>query len=327
MAPPMTMTGPERAVLFLLSLDEAIAAPIVRELDESALRQLRSVAATMHAVPSGALDETMKDFVERSSRAVAVPRGGLPYLRRLSAGALGEERASLLFEDGVASPFHRLEVAPPDAVAVLLAEEPPQLAGAVLARMAPDAAALVLRAMPADRQSAVVAHVSRMTEIQANILEEIASAVAKELPDSEVSTSVSVDGIAKAAEILNASGQSSARSILSVIESDDVALANQIKQAMFTFEDLVRVDARAMRELLREVATDRLTMALKNVSDELRNAVFSGLSSRAADLIRDDLEVLGNPKKSEIEAARIEIVQAALRLEGEGRIDLGRNDG
>jgi flagellar motor switch protein FliG len=110
------------------------------------------------------------------------------------------------------------------------------------------------------------------------------------------------------------------------MEQADTAIATQVRQAMFTFEDLRRLDAKSMRELLREVPTERLTLALKGASDELLQAVFAGLSSRAADLIRDDLELLGNVRKSEVDRARLEVVQIALQLEDDGKLDLGRGE-
>lgn len=319
------LTGPEKAVLFLLSLDENVAGPIVSELSESDLKKLRSVASTMRQVPASAIDETFKEFLDRSSNAVAVPRGGLPYLRRLSAGVLGEERARRVFEDvGGTSPLARLEVAPPDAVGALLADEPPQVAGAILARIDPKAAASILAGMPQERQTAVMEHVSRMTELPATMLEDMAAALANELPSSDASTTVSVDGVSKAAEILNAIGRETSTAVLTGIEANDANLATQVRQAMFTFDDLRRVDARAMRDLLREVPTDRLTLALKGAPDEVKAAIFGGLSSRAAELINDDLEVLGKVRKAEVDAARSEVLQVALRLESEGKIDLGR---
>ncbi len=317
-------TNAEKAVLFLLSLDEQVAANVVRELGEVELRKLRAVASTMREVPAGALDETFRDFLQRSESAVAVPRGGLPYLRRLSAGAVGEQRAREIFEDGVTSPLVRLEGAPADAVAALLEREPPQLAAAVLARLDPARAAEILGAMPPERQATVVRHVGTMTELPAKVLEDVAQALVNELPESDASTLVSVDGVAKAAELLNAAGRGISDGILQALEGDDASLAMQVRQAMFTFEDLRRIDAKSMRELLREVPSERLTTALKGVSPELMSAVFGGLSSRAAELLKDDLQILGKVKKTELEAARREIVESALRLEAEGRVDLGR---
>jgi len=318
-------TGSEKAVLFLLSLDEAVAAPIVSELSEIDLRKLRAVASTMREVPAGALDDAFREFLERSSSAVAVPRGGLPYLRRLSAGVLGEARAREVFEDGVTSPLARLESAAPDAVAALLTHEPPQLIAAILARLEPRAAAGILGALPLERQSAVIAHVSKMTELPAKVVEDVASALANELPTDDAATLVSVNGLAKAAEMLNAAGRETSTAILRRIEDEDVDVASEVRQAMFTFDDLGRLDAKAMRELLREVPPERLTLALKGATQEVLDAVFASLSARAAELIRDDLDLLGKVRKNDLEAARREIVEAALRLEADGRVDLGRD--
>jgi flagellar motor switch protein FliG len=318
------LTGAEKAVLFLLSLDESVAAPIVSELGEADLRQLRAVASSMREVPTGAIDEAFRDFLDRSSAAVAVPRGGLTYLRRLSAGALGEERARIVFEDGVTSPLARLEGAAPDAVSALLANEPPQLVAAILARLEPRAAAAILGSMPVERQSTVVAHVSRMTELPAKVVEDVATALAGELPTDDAATLVSVDGIGRAAGMLNAAGRDASAVILSRIGAEDSALAAEVRQAMFTFDDLARLDPKAMREMLKEVPTERLTLALKGASQEIVDAVFAGVSSRTAELIKDDLELLGKVRKSDVDAARKELAETALRLESEGKIDLGR---
>ncbi len=318
------ITNAEKAVLFLLSLDEAVASTVVRELGEVELRKLRAVASTMREVPAGALDETFRDFLQRSASAMAVPRGGLPYLRRLSAGALGESVARDIFEDGVTSPLARLEGAPSDAVAALLEKEPPQLVAAVLARLEPSRAAEIISAMPLERQTTVIRYVGTMTELPAKVLEDVATALANELPTADASTLVSVDGISKAAALLNAGGREMSTAILQALATDDAKLASDVQQAMLTFEDLSKLDPKSMRELLRDVPTERLTLALKGTSQELMDAVFAGLSSRAAELLRDDLEMLGKIKKAEIDAARREIVETALRLEGEGRVDLGR---
>lgn len=316
-------TGAEKAVLFLLSLDEEAARPIVGELGEAELRKLRAVASTMREVPAGAMEETWRDFLDRSRAAIAVPRGGLPYLRRLSAMAHGTERADEVFEDGVMSPFTKLEHAAPEAVASLINREPPQMAAAILTRLEPDAAAAILSAMQTDRQVAVIEHVSRLTELPAKVLEDVARALVDELPTSDSNANVSIDGIARAAAMLNAVGANAA-GILKEFEANDAPLASRVRQAMFTFEDLRFVDGRTMREILREVPSEKLVLALKGASAQVAEAVFAGLSARAAELIRDDMEMLSKVRRSEADAARREIIDVALRLESEGRVDLGR---
>ena len=318
------LTGPEKAVVFLLSLEEKTAGPIVAELTEAELRKLRAVASTMREVPADALDATYKDFVDQSSKAVAVPRGGLPYLRRLTVGAFGEDRARGVFEDGVTSPLARLEAAPAEAVAALLGREPPQPAAAILSRLEPGTAALVLAGMSSERQAAIVKRVSRLTEVPTSRLEEAAAALAAELPPSDGAASIGIDGMAKAAQILNAGEKDIAAEVLTYLELDNPDLSRELRLSMFTFSDLARLDSRAMRTLLREVPSDRLTTALKGAPEEVLAAVFGGLSQRAADVLRDDMELLPNPKKAELEKARTEIIETALRLEAEGQIDLGR---
>lgn len=317
------LTGPEKAVLFLLSLDEEVATPIVREMSDAELKKLRAVAATMREVQRGAIDATFREFLDRSTSSVAVPRGGLPYLRRLSAEALGEARAREVFDNRETSPLARLEIAPPEAVGALLSNEPPQIAGAILAQLDDAASAAILGTMTPERQAMVLAHVSRMTEVPATVLEDMAAAIADELPSSDAATLVTVDGVAKAAAILNASPKEASKAVLAELEAKDADAAKEVREAMFTCEDLVRLDPRAMRELLREVPTERLTLSLKDAPDAVRDAVFAGLSKRAAELINDDLQLLGKVRKADVEAARLEVVQAALRLESEGKIDLG----
>ena len=321
------LNNAEKAVLFLLSLDEDVARPIVDQMNEADIRKLRTIATTMKEVPKDAAKKTFGEFLERSDKAIAIPRGGLRYLRRLSAGALGEERARAVFDDQVPeSPITKLENADAEDVAALLSNEPPQLAAAIISMLSPTAAAEILAALGEERQSAIVKHVSKMTTLPASVLEDVAKALADALPSADATPVVLLDGVAKAAELLNASGKGTSTTILANIEADDPELANIVRMAMFTFDDLARLDSKAMRGLLREAATDRLTIALKGATDGVMAAVFRGLSARAADLIRDDLENMGQIRKADIEAARKEIVEVALRLEAAGTISLGREE-
>ncbi len=322
----MLLTGPEKAVLFLLSLDEDVAAPIVNELEVPDLTKLREVAASMREVSSDALEATYQEFVEKTSHAVAVPRGGLPYLKRLTAEAIGTTVADQVFDDDAKSPMERLHAAPPDAVAALLQDESDQLVAAIVAKLEPAAAAAVLEALPPEREATVLSRMSKLTDLPAAVLNDVARALANELPDAGAENLIGFDGISRAADILNAGGRQMSTQILEVIEEAEPELARDMRMAMFTFLDLSRLDARDMRTLLREVPTERLTIALKGAPDDVANAMFAGLSERAATFIKDDLEVLGKVRKAEIEAARQEVVQVALRLEADGGLDLGRGD-
>lgn len=317
------LTDPQKAVLFLLSLDEAVAAPIVNELDPLQLRKLREIASSMHEVSTSALDETYKEFVTRSAVAVAVPKGGLPYLRRLTRGGLnGNPDIPVDVEND--GPIPKLEAAPPEAVAALLSEETDQLVAAILARLDPKRAAPILEALPPAREAAILMRMTKMTDLPVEVLNDVAAAIAAELPQTSNEASLTLDGVKRAADILNSGGRQMSAAVLEQIEEKQPELARDMRLAMFTFVDLARLDAKSMRTLLREVPTERLTIALKGAPQEVIDAIFLGLSERASALIRDDLEVLGKVRKSEVEGARQEVVQVALRLEADGVLDLGR---
>lgn len=328
MAVPLNdLTGPEKAVLFLLSLDERVAAPIVNDLSIAELKKLREVASAMTQVRSGALDTVYRDFAERSSSSVAVPRGGLPYLRRLTRDAHGDRAAAEAFDEATKrapTAFERLGAAPPEVLAGLLADESDQLVAALLAQLDSKQAALALQAMSTEREAAVLMRMSKMSDLPAELLAEVAEALVSELPETEQEEILKVDGVKAAADILNSGGREMSTQVLEQIETEQPELARDMRLAMFTFIDLRHLDPRAMRTLLREVPTERLTIALKGATEELMTAIFAGLSERAANLIRDDLEVLGKVRKSEVDAARQEVVQVALRLEADGVLDLGR---
>ncbi len=319
----MPLTGPEKAVLMLLSLDETSAAPIVSELDEADLRKLREVAAMMRAVPASAVDDVYAEFVGRAKEAVAVPRGGVSYLKRLASRALGEGRSNEIFTGGPRSGMERIALADPGTVAALLENEHPQLVAAVLSQLETPRASAILEALPAERQGSVLARLGTMTDVPAGILDGVATAIAAELPPPEAEASMSVDGVARAAAILRKMDKQNAAVLLTKLTDEESQIAAELRRAMYTFEDLKSLDSKSFRVLLKEVAQDRLVLALKTASEAVKQKIFAGMSTRAAQLLRDDLEALGGVRLVEVEMAQREIVEAALKLEAEGRLSLG----
>ncbi len=326
----MPLTGPEKAVLMLLSLDEAAAAPIVAELDDGELRKLRETATLMRAVPASALDEVYGEFVERAREAVAVPRGGVTYLRRLASRALGEERSQRIFTNAEPSGLERIAQVEPASVAALMEREHPQLTAAVLSQLEPGRAAKVLEAMSPDRQALVVARLASMTQVPAGLLEGVASALANEAsPPAEAEEPPCRCRRPPGAKPRRFSGswaRTLSNTVLGRLEQDSQEVAEQIRRALHTFDDLASLDPRALRVLLQEVPQERLVLALKIATDEVKQKLFSAMSSRAAELMRDDLEALRGVRLADVEAAQQEIVAVALRLESEGTISLGGDD-
>ena len=319
----MALTGPEKAVLMLLSLDENIAAPIVAELEDSDLRKLREVAAMMRAVPASSIDDVHREFVEKANEAIAVPRGGVTYLRRLAARSLGEARSEGIFVDAPKSAISQLATADIAALSSLLESEHPQLIAAILSQLDAARAARVLETLPTQLQMDTLARLGAITEVPAGLLEEVAHAIALELPPVEAEASMSVDGVSRAAAMVRKLPKEQQAELLNGLTESLPEVAGEIRRAMFTFEDLKVLDARQLRTLLKEVQSDKLVLALKTAGEEVKSKIFGSMSSRAAELLKDDLSAMGGVRLVDVEAAQREIIDTAMRLESEGTISLG----
>ncbi|MGE0326274.1 MAG: flagellar motor switch protein FliG [Polyangiaceae bacterium] len=326
MAEQIELTGPEKAVLMLLSLEEGVATPIMAELSADEVKRLREAASKMRAVPSTALDQVYSEFITRTREEVAVPRGGMRYLRRIATRALGEAQTDAIFSGSPASAMERIAHTDSNALGALLENEHPQLVAAILSQLDVQKAAEVVEALPEEARAPVLLRLGSMTEVPETLLEDIAEAITSELPAGEAEIALSVDGIGRSAQLVRNLSKETSEALLGDIETENEILAGEIRRAMYSFEDLKAVDQRALRDLLKAVPGDRLTLALKTASEELKNHLFTSMSKRAADLIREDLEMLGGVRLSEVEAAQREIVDVALRLEAEGTISLGGGD-
>jgi len=318
----MELSGPEKAVLMLLTLDEATATPILSEMDASDVRKLREAASNMRAVPATALEGVYAEFIQQTKEAVAVPRGGVRYLRKLTGRAMGEVKASEIFVDQQESALERLAAAEPAAIASVMENEHPQLVAAILSQLDNEKAARVLEQLPEASRSQVLERLGTMTEIPSALLEEVATALSAELPTSQKDTVRTVDGIARSAALVRRMGRETGEALLGTLEEGNQELATEIRRAMYTFEDLSVLDARALRSLLEAVPVEKLTMAMKTASQSLVTHIFTSMSKRAAERIKEDMEVMGGVRLADVEAAQREIVEVALRLDAEGTISL-----
>jgi flagellar motor switch protein FliG len=321
------LTGPEKAVLMLLSLDESAAAPVISEMDTDDLRKLREVAAMMRAVPATSLDAVYREFVEQSHEAIAVPKGGVRYLRRVATKALGEAKTQEIFVDAPQTALEKLGSADVGSLVSVLEREHPQLVAAIVSQLPADKAVQVLQHLPEEVRPNVLERLGKMTEIPAGLLEEVAATLSAELPSSGAEAFISVDGIARSAALVRKMDREIGESVLGMLAEEDADLATSIRRAMYGFEDLILLDAKSLRVLLESVPSDKLVMALKTASDKLRDHIFSSMSKRASERLKEDLEILGGVRLADVEVAQREIVEQALMLAAEGVISLEDNSG
>lgn len=322
-----TLTGPEKAVLLLLSLEESAATPIVSELSPEQVVCLREAAGQMASIPPTALPKVYEEFLEKSGLAIAMPSGSVGFIRKISAEALGETQTQAIFKDRPETAIETISRAPANVLARLLEEEDPQLTAALLSQFDSEKSAAIVEKLPEELRPAVLTRLGSMTVVPKYLVEEIARALEAELPPPDANRGIPVDGISHSAALVRSLSKETCELLLGDVEAENELLAAEIRQAMYTFEDLSLVDPKSMRELLKAVPGDRLTLALKTASDAMTAHIFSGMSKRAAERIREDITLMGAVRLTDVESAQKEIVEIALRLEAEGTLSLGTGAG
>jgi flagellar motor switch protein FliG len=317
------LSGPQRAALVVLALEESLACEVLRHLGEADLRRLLDCVDAMDKVPLDALEPTFEAF-DQELRSPVPPRGGGSYVRRLAATALGAERAGRLLKPPSPTAIDTLRGAHTATLASLLVEEHPQVAAVLLSQLPPEQAGKVLAAMPAERQGDLVTRIAALEEVPAQAVEMASETLAKALAAAGglQAERAAFDGVIFAAELLNELPQPDSERLLGALQEQDERLSGKVREAMFTFEDLGRLGRRGLQALMREVSNETLLVALKTASEGLREQFLASVSSRASAQMREDLTLLPATRLSDVERAQKEIVEVAMRLAQEGSLQL-----
>ena len=205
--------------------------------------------------------------------------------------------------------------------------EHPQTIALILVNMKYQSAAEIIQELPEDIQGEVIVRIADLDEVPDEIVSEIQDVIEEQVSNLSERSDETLGGINAAAEILNNLEQKTESAILEKIESEREELADEIRQSMFVFGDLIGLDDRSIRALLKEVSNDELILALRTAAEELVEKIFSNVSARAAEMMREDMEVMGPVKLREVEQAQLNIIKTARRLEEEGKIMLAGKGG
>jgi flagellar motor switch protein FliG len=326
-AAAIRLSGPQKAALVILAMEEAVACELIRHLSEKELRRLVECVDKMQTLPTELLDATFEDF-DAQLRAPVPPRGGGEYLRKLTTNALGGERAQRLLEPPTipSAPFDAIRSARAKTLADLLQEEHPQVAAVILSQLPREQAGQVLLEMPPERQGDLLVRIAALSEIPAQAVAVASEALARALQAAgglnDSRARQEFDGVAFAAGLLNELPRKESERVLSALTELDGKIAPKVRDAMFTFEDLSRLGVRDVQTLMREVSSETLLLALKTAGEAMRELFLSAISSRAAEQMREDLSLMPPTRLSDVEAAQREVVECATRLASDGRLTL-----
>jgi flagellar motor switch protein FliG len=325
------MSRIERAAVFLTLLEDQEAALLLGRMDPNELEQIGSAMCALGDIERPHILEALSDFVTEAQREILPARERPARVRELLERSLGETKAAsmMLRIEPDARP-RSIEMArwlAPGVVVKLIEDEHPQVIAALLLMLDPEPAAEVLCALPDNVQSAVVARVARMETVSIRAMTMIDSLLSQRIGANFGASALAVGGPRDAANLINLAEGDLRNTVLPAIARIDGPLADRIEDELFTFEMLLELDPKNMGRLLRDVDNEALIDALKGLPEARRAPFFAAMSSRAAEGIRDEIELRGRLAKKDVEAAQRTIVGLAKALAEQGEIVMGDDDG
>jgi flagellar motor switch protein FliG len=321
------LSGPQKAAILFLTMGEEYSTALFKELDESSIKKIGKYMSEITHIPSDVLSTVMNEFLTNFKGDGDVVVSGEDFLKQIVNKSLDKERAREVFkvigEKGSSVPFSDLTYIPVENLINIIQGEHPQTIALILSYLPYEKAAEVLKSFPEELKIDVALRIVQIGQVDVEIVNELDKVIKNELSKIGGATR-KCDGIETLANILNQVDGITEESVLSHIENEDGDLADMVRQKMFVFEDLLQIENRHFRDILQNVDNQLLIKALKTTSDEMKDKVFSNLSERASEMLREDMEVMGPVKLSEVEETQQEIIKIAKRLESEGRIVLAK---
>ena len=324
-----SLTGRQKAAIFLISLGPEVSAEIMKHLREDEVETLTFEIARQEKVNPDFKDAVLEEFQELMNAQNFITTGGIDYARELLEKSLGSQKAIDIINRLTSSlqvrPFDFIRRTDPAHLLNFIQQEYPQTIALILAYLEPGKAAVIMQNLPEDMQAEVSKRLATMDRTSPEVLREVERVLEKKLSTLSSEDYTAAGGVEAIVEILNLVDRSSEKLIIESLEEDDPDLAEEIKKRMFVFEDIVMLDNRAIQKVLRDVDQQELAKALKSVDTEVQDKIFSNMSKRAASMLKEDMEFLGPVRLKDVEESQQKIVSIIRRLEDSGDIVIARS--
>ncbi|HTL86045.1 MAG TPA: flagellar motor switch protein FliG [Acidimicrobiia bacterium] len=326
---PQKFTGTQKAAILLMQAGKDRAAAVLREMREAEVAEIMSEVARLHHLELSEIEEVLGEFQDIFTARSHIAQGGYSTARELLEASFGGQKADEILDNlgvtMVAAPFEFLRRADTRQVLTYLQDEHPQTIALVLAHMHPDAAAMVLSSLADELQRDVALRVAKMDRTSPEVIEQVEAILERKLSTVIQQTDFAqAGGLQTLVDILNSSDRTTERLILEGLEQEDGELADEVRNRMFVFEDIVGLDDRSIQLVLRSVDAKELAVALKGVDQKVRNKVMKNMSERAAANLAEEIQLLGPIKLKTVEEAQAGVVRAIRTLEEAGQIDMSR---
>jgi len=321
------LTGTQKVAIVLLSLTDGNATKVFSLMSEDEITDISHAMSHLGSVTPEAIDSIM-DQLSSALTGDSMFLGNLQSTERLLEKILDKDRVSSLMDE-IKGPqgrntWEKLANVNEELLALYFRNEHPQTAALVLSKISPDHAAKVLSNLPDSFAFEIISRILSLGSVKKEVLERVEKILRAEFISSAGKTQ-KYDSFEMLSEIFNNLDRNNETKFMGMLESNLPDAAAKIKDMMFTFDDLIKIDSKGIQRLLRDVEKSRLTLALKGAPDELRKVLFSSMSQRAAKIIEEDLMALGSVRVKDVDSARGDVVAVAKQLIDSGEIDVVLN--
>ncbi len=324
-------TGIQKAAILLITLGPEKSSDIFKYLKEEEIEELTLEIANTRSISPELKESVLEEFYEICLAQQYIAEGGIGYAKDLLERALGNDKAMDVISKLTASlqvrPFEFIRKTEPAQVLNFIQDEHPQTIAMILAYLSASQASLILGALSVDKQSDVAKRIATMDRTSPEIIKEVERVLERKLSsliNQDYSTAGGVDAIVA---ILNAVDRSTEKHIMETLEIEEPDLADEIRKKMFVFEDILLLDDRSIQRVLRDVENSDLAVALKGTNEEVQGVILKNMSSRLAEMIKEDMEFMGPVRMTDVEEAQQKIVGVIRKLEDQSEIIISRGGG
>ena len=324
---PGNLNGTQKAAVFLMAMGEEYATAVFEKMTEQEIADIAFEMSKVEHITPEMLKAVSLDFVDRFEGDSKMIVEGDSFIKNVVTRTLKESDAKAILEDlekkKQDKPFIWSRNVNVGTLAGYVEGEHPQTIAMILAHMPSEISSEIIMSLPDEQKGDIALRIARLGQISEDVVRDVDRALKLELSGA-VGPGGKAGGLEVLVDIINGVDKSTEDSVMEYVEEDDAEMANEIRNLMFVFEDLTNIDDTAMREILKKVEGQQLTFALKTATEEMKDKIFSNLSQRAGEMLKDDLEAMGPVRLAEVEEAQQAVVRAAKELEADGTITLGK---
>ncbi len=324
------LSGEDKAAILLFALGPELSAPIVRDMDDETLARLGRRMAELGKIDTDTLQAVVDEYLELHQSDDPLMRSTRKDVIELFRRAIEQERAERLLHEITAPKtltiWEKLSRLKPEMIASYIGQEHPQTIALILGNIDTGVASRVIALLPEDLQLSIVMRMSKIESVPADLVHDIEETLEKELAELQGESGISFDGMVSVVEILKGLEKDVSRPILDQLREKDEELFSQVDRLLLVFEDLRELSDRDVQTVLKHISSDDLVKALKGASEEVAERFFSNMSSRAAEIMREDMEVMGPLKLADVEEAQQNILKIVRKLDDDGAITLSGAD-